>query len=274
MYAGFITTKRVVKRAGIHQRFDVAAYRMVQEYLPAGAFPNLKDILHFEGYNGPDGLKSKGGLKYKTKEDHNPSHLYDPVRDTGEVPRHIANHYSALVACLGRGDLIRAAFEASWLAHFIVDGLTPAHHFPLEEKIAEAAAASHGDIGRYRALARKNWAIWGAKGHMTTHMNFELGIAFAMIASPIHPEFDELELARACQIGPVEYFKSEAREVASLDLYERFYREGWNNDIAATVKNQLAPQAARTVGIIWLMAVLEAGRELALITQSETAHAA
>jgi hypothetical protein len=268
MYAGFITTKRVVKRAGIHQRFDMAAYRMIQEYLPAGAFPGIKDILHFEGYNGPDGLKSKGGLKYKTKDDHNPSHLYDPVTDTGEVPVHIANHYSALVASLSRGDQIRAAFEASWLAHYIVDGLTPAHHFPLEEKIAEAAAATQGDAGRYRAIAKKNWAIWGAKGHMTTHMNFELGIAFALMAFPIRPEFDELELARACQIGPIQYFKSEAREVASLELYERFYREGWTTEMAGIIKNILAPQAARTIGLIWLSALLEAGREVVLINQA------
>src|SRR5258708_4066856 len=103
MYAGFITTKRVVKRAGIHQRFDMAAYKMIAPYLPDGGFPTLKNILHFEGYNGPDGIKSKGGLKYKTKDDHNPSHLYDHHTDTGEVPVHIANHYAGLVESLKAG---------------------------------------------------------------------------------------------------------------------------------------------------------------------------
>jgi hypothetical protein len=277
MYAGFITPKRVVKRAGIHQRFDMAAYKMVEHYLPDGAFPTIKDILHFEGYNGPDGLKAKGGLKYKTKDDHNPSHLYDPRTDTGEVPMHIANHYEALVASLSAEDMVRASFEAAWMAHYIGDGLTPAHHFPLEDKMAEAASKASddvksGDTSKFTALTKKNWAIWGAKGHMTTHMNFELGIAFALLVFPIRPEFDELELARACSLGPVEYFKSEAREVASLDLYDRFYKEGWNNDIATTIKNQLAPQAARVIGTIWLMALLQSGRQLAT-TSEAAAHA-
>jgi hypothetical protein len=99
-------------------------------------------------------------------------------------------------------------------------------------------------------------------------MNFELGIAFALMAFPIRPEFDELELARACQIGPIQYFKSEAREVASLELYERFYREGWTTEMAGIIKNILAPQAARTIGLIWLSALLEAGREVVLINQA------
>jgi hypothetical protein len=274
MYAGFITTRRVVKRAGIHQRLDMAAYKMIERYLPEGTFPSIKDILHFEGYNGPDGLKAKGGLRYKTKDDHNPSHLYDPLTDIGEVPMHIANHYVALVESLKASDMIRAAFEASWMAHYVGDGLTPAHHFPLEDKIAEAAeksakAFASGDEGKVRSMLKKNWAIWGAKGHMTTHMNFELGMAFGLLLFPIHPEFNDHELARARSLGPVDYFKSEAREVASLDLYDRFYREGWNNDIATTIKNQLAPQAAQTIGIIWLLALLEAGQQL--VTQAEAA---
>jgi hypothetical protein len=279
MYAGFITTKRVVKRAGIHQRFDAAAYRMIEPYLPAGSFPQIKDILHFEGYNGPDGLNTKTGLKpkgIKPKDESNPNHEYDPQTDTGEVPGLIGSHYAGLVENLSSGDMIRASFEAAWMAHYIGDGLTPAHHWPLEEKIAEAAAKASksvqdGDVSKYTAFLKKNWAIWGAKGHMTTHMNFELGIAFALLLFPIHPEFDQEELKKATQLGPVEYFKSQAREVASLELYDRFYKDGWTGDIATTVKNRLAPQGARTIGIIWLLALLESGRQLGV--QAEEAPA-
>ena len=269
MYAGFITTRRVVKRAGIHQRLDMAAFHMVQEYLPDQAFPTLKQILHFEGYNGPDGLKSKTGLKYKTKEDHNPSHIYDPITDTGEVPDHIDHHFHGLVKALKKGDEVRAAFEASWMAHYVGDGLTPAHHFPLEDKIAAAADQAtkdvdSGDVSKFTAHVKKNWAIWGAKGHMSTHFNFELGVAFALLFFRIQPEFDDLELNRARELGPVQYFKEQARDVADLNLYERFYKVGWTADIAAAVKNQLAPKVARTIGIIWLLALLEADKQLVL----------
>jgi len=133
MYAGFITPKRVVKSAGIHQRLDSAAYRMISHYLPDEAFPELKAILAFEGYNGPDGLNTKLGLKPKSSDpsaagEHGPSHLYDPVTDSGEVPQHIATHYRGLVESLGRSDMIRASFEAAWLAHYVGDGLTPGLH--------------------------------------------------------------------------------------------------------------------------------------------------
>ena len=261
MYSGFITRKKVVARLGIHQRFDMAAYRMIEVFLPEGAFPSIKDIVHFEGYYGPD------GLKVKSPGVNEPSHLYDPVTDTGAVPGHIANHYSELVKTLKEGDLTRAAFEASWMAHYIGDGLTPAHHWPLEEKIAEAAtkastALKHGDTSSFSAALKKNWAIWGAKGHLSTHFNFEMGIAFALMVFPIRPVFNDAELARASQLGMMEYFKAEAREIAKLDLYEQFYKEGWNGEIASAVKNEIAPQAARTIGVIWLLALLEAGQQL------------
>jgi hypothetical protein len=276
MYSGFITPKRVVKRVGIHQRFDMAAYKMIELYLPTaeGAFPGIKEILHFEGYNGPDGLNTKvglkpKGLKPKDNHDHNPSHLYDPLTDSGEVPVHIHNHYTALVQALKAEDRIRAAFEAAWLAHYIGDGLTPAHHWPLEDKVAEAAenaslALKRGDVSKFRAALQKNWAIWGAKGHMTTHFNFEMGIAFAMLVFRIKPVFSEHELARARQLGPVDFFKNEALSIANLHLYDRFYREGWTNDLARIIRNDLAPRTARTIGIIWLLALLEAGQELAV----------
>src|SRR5665213_2450772 len=120
MYSGFVSHNKVIKRVGVHQRFDTAAYHMIEPFLPAGTFPELKDILHFEGYNGPDGLKVKSpGVA-------EPSHFYDPATDTGEVPMHITNHYDGLVASLKEVDMVRAAFEAAWMAHYICDGLTPA----------------------------------------------------------------------------------------------------------------------------------------------------
>lgn len=262
MYSGFVTHKKVVKRIGIHQRFDIAAYKMILPYLPEGFFPSMEDIVNFEGYNGPDGLKVKS-------PENDPSHMYDPATDKGDVPMHISNHYAKLVECLKAGDLVRGAFEASWMAHYIGDGLTPAHHWPLEEKIAEAVieereAALAGDVNKLLLKAKKNWAVWGMKGHLSTHFNFEMGIAIALLIYPIRGKFKNADLARARRLGYLEYFKDQARDVATFDLYHRFYKQGWNSDIAAVVKNKIAPMAAETIGIIWLLAVLEAGQELAM----------
>ncbi len=263
MYSGFVTKHKTVSRLGIHQRYDMAAYRMISQYLPAGAFPTLKNIIHFEGYNGPD------GLKIKSRGEHEPSHMYDPATDTGDAATHIANHYDALVQNLKSGDLLRGSFEASWLAHYICDGLTPAHHWPLEDKVAEAAAQVKPELRRASPAKvaqsiRKQWDIWGAKGHMSTHFNFEMGVAFALMIFPIKPVFTEAEMARARELGAVEYFKAEARDIATLNLYDAFYRQGWTTEIATAVKNKVAPQGARAIGIIWLLAVLEAGQDLAV----------
>ena len=263
MYSGFITHKKVVKSIGIHQRFDIAAYKMILPYLPEGFFPSMSAIVDFEGYNGPD------GLKVKSPKENDPSHLYDPATDTGDVPMHISNHYIKLVECLKTGDQVRAAFEASWMAHYIGDGLTPAHHWPLEDKIAEAVlqekeAASAGDVNKLLLKAKKNWAVWGMKGHLSTHLNFEMGIAFALLIYPIRGRFHNTDLARARHLGYLDFFKEQARDIATLNLYERFYKQGWNSDIAAVVKNKIAPLTAETIGIIWLLAVLEAGQGLAI----------
>jgi hypothetical protein len=262
MNSGFVTPKRVIKRVGIHQRFDTAAYKMIERYLPDGGFPDLRDIIFFEGYNGPD------GLKVKSPGVNEPSHLYDPVSDSGEVPMHITNHYAGLVDALKRGDKIRGAFEASWMAHYICDGLTPAHHWPLEDKIAEAVATGDlrdGDVSAFGATFKKYWAIWGVKGHLSTHFYFETGIAFALMTYQVRGVFSEAELSKARQLGALDYFKSQARDIADLNLYERFYTESWSADLMNAVKNQVAPQTARTIGLIWLLALLDAGEQLAVI---------
>jgi hypothetical protein len=93
-----------------------------------------------------------------------------------------------------------------------------------------------------------------------------MGVAFALIMVPIRATFDEAMLAHARRLGPVEFFKEKAREVAALNLYERFYKEGWNNDIATIIKNEIAPTTAAVIGYIWLLAILEAGQELAMVT--------
>src|SRR4051812_28292720 len=106
----------------------MAAYRMISPYLDDTTFPSWPQIKHFEGINGPDGIKTK------SPGHHDPGHLYDPETGAGEIPQLIKDHYRNLVTTLRLKDTVRAAFEAAWLAHYLCDGLTPAHHFPLDEK--------------------------------------------------------------------------------------------------------------------------------------------
>ncbi|MBW3538084.1 hypothetical protein KY386_01160 [Candidatus Parcubacteria bacterium] len=252
MYAGFVTRKRVVKRLGIHQKFDSAAYRMAEPYFKPGSFPTLKQVLGFEGVNGPDGVKVKSlGVQ-------DPSHMYDPVTDKGVLPELIANHYDQLVKSLRSGDQVRSAFEAAWLAHYVVDGLTPAHHYPYDEKKAELFGA-----GSELGLMYRNWQWMGGKGVLSTHLNFEMGVAATLLLMPLRARLDHAKLAEARRLGVVNFFKQEALAVARLNLYERFYQQGWTAELARVVRSQIAPHATLVVGLVWLLAYLESGeREL------------
>lgn len=278
MYSGFVSSKKVVNRLGVHQRFDMAAYRMIGSYLKPKTFPGIRPILHFEGYNGPDGIKVKSpGVD-------DPSHFYDPSTDVGELPVHVQNHYAGLVVALREADLVRAAFEASWLAHYVVDGLTPAHHYPLVQKIVglregeqelakrlKAGGELRNDATTFlkknlvvgdtvRQTIQNNWAIWGGKGILSTHHNFEIGVATSLLFTKLNLKLNESLLAEGRQLGMMEFFKREARNVAGLDLYERFYKEGWTAELARIVRQQIASHACQVVGIIWLLAYLEAGQ--------------
>ncbi len=275
MYSGFITSKRIVPAVGVHQRFDVAAYRMIASYFAEDTFPSLKQLMHFEGMNGPD------GLKVKSPGHHEPGHLYNPETGGGDIPRLITDHYRQLVESLRTKDLVRAGFDAAWLAHYICDGLTPAHHFPLDADMAKQSEHSKRIPRRYKYTVivpginvidtiRRSWAIWGGKGLLTTHFNFEVGVAAALVGFRLKAPLDHDRLAKARSSGLLPFFTEEAKSVATLEMYETFYLSGWNAELAQMVKHRLAPQITQTIAIAWLLAYLEAGLESAKLAQQKT----
>ncbi|HEX7259795.1 MAG TPA: hypothetical protein VF272_02585 [Candidatus Saccharimonadia bacterium] len=272
MYSGFITSKRIVPAVGVHQRFNAASYRMIAPYFAEGTFPTLKQLMHFEGMNGPD------GLKVKSPGHHDPGHLYNPETGAGDIPRLITDHYRNLVSALRSKDLVRAGFDAAWLAHYICDGLTPAHHFPLNENVAKQSEHSKRIPKRYKYTVivpginffdtiRRSWAVWGGKGLLTTHFNFEVGVAAALVGFRLKADLNHEQLAKARSVSLLPFFKSEAQSIAELEMYKSFYVSGWNSELARMVKNRLAPQIVQTIAIAWLLAYLEAGLESAKLAQ-------
>ncbi len=229
-------------------------------------FPTLKDILHFEGKNGPDGIKRKSPAVDE------PWHFYDPfdVEDT-ELLTIIRKHYDELVVQLKNGKPDRAAFDAAWLAHAVVDGLTPAHHFPYEERLTELRGAEALDRSSVKEKIlipgenagesmKKNWAMWGFGGLMSMHAMFEGGVA--VILAPLSmktakPSDGDLELL--FEIGIEEYFKRAAREIALLDMYDRFHEKGWTTKLVRDVRNELGPTIIKTVCMFWYSAMRDAG---------------
>ena len=252
---------------GAHQRIDRKARASLKPYLPPGtAFPPLRAILHFEGLNGPDGLKRKSPAKDE------PWHFYSPFNDDDkQLIELIGDHYKELVAALRRHDEVRAAFEAAWVAHAIVDALTPAHHYPYEEKLTELRGGEGNDTrtslreklvmpgANRRDAVRNNWKMWGPRGLISTHGYFEWGVAVLLTqVPPRRLALSARDLAEVQQLGVTELFRQRAREIAGLNMYEQYYRTGWTAALAAQVREQLIPVVVQTVALTWFAAAEEA----------------
>lgn len=253
---------------GAHQKFDRVARRNLGLILPGTSFPAIKLILHFEGKNGPDGVKRKSPAQDE------PWHYYDPKgKEDQQLLQLIRDHYNNLVVELKAKNTERSAFEASWLAHALVDGLTPAHHYPYEEELTKLRGEGletrdsikeklliSGDT-KLEALAN-NWRMWGAKGLMTTHGLFELGIA--MIITPMRLKKRALptdeDIAAFMRDGIVATFERYAKEIDEFDMYKRFYRLGWTKKLTRQVRQDLAPRIAKVVTLAWYAALKEAER--------------
>lgn len=253
---------------GNHQKINRVAYRRLAELSGLKSFPSRKRINYYEGKRGPDGIKQK------SPGEDEPNHFYDPF-DPGDtdLTDHINQHYNDLVSKLQEKDLEGAAFESSWLAHTLVDGLTPAHHFPYEEKLAELRQFETSGENKFTVIdkisiqgetktetVRNNWKFWGIKGLLSTHMLFEGGVAF--IAQPVpyrNIDLSKEDLLRAKEIGIEEYFKRAARSIALKQMYESFYKYGWTTGLARQVRDELMPTLIRVVTVAWYLALLEAG---------------
>lgn len=257
--------KRSGHLIGTHQKIDRIARKHLSTLAGdrAEMFPHIRDILHFEGSRGPDGVK----LKSPGKDE--PRHFINPSDPDGELLEYIRHHSHNLSEAIAAADTHRAAFEAAWLAHAVTDGLTPAHHDMYE---AQLERLGHGeDISKVRhkmilngessrQKIRNNWQYWGAKGIMTTHTLFEAGIAMA--AKPYRfnsglPSEHDIE-ALDHSGGFEEQYIRLVTEVASLDMYEAFKRTGWTSELARQTNRELLPRVIMAVTLSWYDALKNA----------------
>jgi hypothetical protein len=269
MYSGFVIfSKYSGAIMGGHQKIDRLARRQVEQLVPGTNFPAWREILKFEGQNGPDGIKSKSPGKDE------PWHYIDPFDESDtELYGMLQDHYNSLVKALKKDDTVRASFEAAWLAHAIVDGLTPAHHYPYEEELSKLRGGEGletrttvkkkllmtGDTRREKL--KNNWKMWGARGLYTSHASFELGVAFLikpLTFSDAIPTPQELKQAH--KLGVVQVFHRSAREIGVLEMYDSFLRKGWTPRLAWQVRHKLGPTIVRTVTFAWYSALIDAGK--------------
>lgn len=253
---------------GAHQKIDRLARRHFTHL--AGRthdFPNAKEIIHFEGMRGPDGVKLKSpGVD-------EPWHFIDlnNPSDT-RLLDHINDHHTNLVNAIKTRDRIKVAFEAAWLAHAITDGLTPAHHVPYDEIMNElrgevgdeylkkirSKAVMPGN-GSAKTFIKNNWSYWGAGGVMSSHTLFEAGVATAISSLKYDPGlFSNETIYDLMKHDFNDVIMDAIKQVDALDMYNRFKKTGWGLPLAKKTRQVLMPIIVRTVTYAWYHALTEA----------------
>ncbi len=254
---------------GAHQKIDRVARRHFEEHVKKRLpFPSIKTILKFEGINGPDGVKLKSpGVD-------EPWHFINPNDSTDtRLLEYIRAHIKNLTTALVKKDTIKAGFEAAWLAHAVVDGLTPVHQIPESETLAllrEESAAKQtlrsklivpGE-GSKKQFLRKNWQHWGAGGVMTTHTVFEAGVATTIKALKFeNAQPSPNDLVRVKQEGFEAIYMELVHEVAALDMNAKYKKRGWTRRMASLTRHELVPKIIKAVILAWYVAYTEALRK-------------
>lgn len=268
MYSGTTFRSKSGNVIGVHQKIDRVARRVLKA-LPGddSKFPRIKDILYFEGNNGPDGIKRKSPSADE------PWHFVDPTdKNDREIVTMITDHQHNLTQALEENDYERAAFEAAWMSHAIADGLTPAHHYRLSDHIEKLwgkpkedrlsiidknLIRGHGARGNIS----RNWQYWGAKGVFMTHILFELGVASAIQSTRYQGAASSLEwIKEADKKGLAVIFEEALQETYALDMYHEYWRLGWTSKLARKTRHQLVPIIIRTVAYAWYAALQESER--------------
>lgn len=259
MYSGTTLGTSSGNTVGAHQRIDRIARRTLMNLLgeKRGFFPSADEILYFEGNRGPDAVKRKSPSVDE------PWHYIDPktLKDLSLLTM-IEDHIINLAHALRIKDSHRAAFEASWLAHAVVDGLTPAHHFPLADKIEELFGMPHHERKTIkekniikgenrRDTLSKNWEYWGAKGIFSAHTLFEHGVSSSLLTwrSPVRLSLADATYALAD--GYESYFLRVLSEIDSFDMYNSFQQHGWTARTARLVRRELFPRLVEAVTLAW-----------------------
>ncbi len=266
MYSGTTLRTKSGRVMGAHQKIDRVARRHFADSIKKELdFPSITQILHFEGLNGPDGIKRKSPGRDE------PWHFVDPRRPDGRLMTDISWHMTNLTDALVAKNTVRAAFEAAWLAHAVTDGLTPAHHEPFEselERLRGEDMSTRTSIkakfvmpggGSPKQFIKNNWEFWGAKGMMTTHAFFEGGVATTISSLKFeHAAPSANDRVRVRQEGFEVVFSEALQDIAHLDLYGLYQRKGWTRRIAQLTRAKLVPKIIETVVLAWYAAYMDA----------------
>ncbi|MCB9834858.1 hypothetical protein H6792_02400 [Candidatus Nomurabacteria bacterium] len=254
MNSGHISfiTKGKINSTGIHQKMDRIAYQVFGEYADrhlAGKkffFPKLSKIIYFEGYNGPDGLKVKKGSSPYDKH-----HMWEPKKAEGHLMDWIEYHYTGLVSALKSKYALDSSFEASWLAHYLGDIVTPAHHYSKDILYLEKTT-------QHQTLNTKLSEQYRVTKNFADHIIFESGIASSLVLRKFnHIRFSDQILNDIQSKGLKTAVNNLALKIQAQGLYDQYLKKGWSPKLYKQIRSQVVDQGIQLIAAVWYQAVLD-----------------
>lgn len=275
MYSRATPFQKADKIAGTHQKIDRAARLTLRKILSKNPtfskvhFPKIDEILVFEGNGGPDGIKTKSPGKDE------PWHFVKPYGDLTPIKTYVENHLFNLSKALSEENYVRASFEAGWMAHAITDALTPAHQYPMTDKIIEISGKKPEERDKiikkmflsgknWRERLLNNWEYIGPKGVMSSHMLYEMGVATmitSIAAKKITNDPTEEEISRVLNGDFMKVFEEKIKWVADQKYYETYLEKGWTTSLARNTKSILLPEISKIVALGWFEGIRRASVE-------------
>lgn len=272
MYSRATPFQKADKIAGTHQKIDRAARLTLREILSKNPtylkihFPKIDEILVFEGNGGPDGIKTKSPGKDE------PWHFVEPYGDLTPMKNYVENHLYNLSKALSEENYVRASFEAGWMAHAITDALTPAHQYPMTDKIIEISGKKPEERDKlikkmflsgknWRERILNNWEYIGPKGVMSSHMLYEMGVATmitSIAAKKITNYPTEEEISRVLNGDFMKVFEEKIKWVADQKYYKTYLEKGWTTSLARNTKFILLPEISKVVALGWFEGIRRA----------------
>ena len=218
MFSGFGLKFFNLDGASTHHMINALAYKHAVKQNKRKGFPGIISLDLHSGYFGPDGKWSKPISKVS-------DHMYNPATDSGNAIKNSMESYR--LACKQLRDLNKLEkklgnFACARGLHFLVDGLTPAHH-----------------IGHKILLAQKgrDWydPYWNRpksnayNALFMPHGRFEKKCAFYMFlyTKQIKKNYEKLRKSRT--LNPIlddiqleNFLKQQALKIRMTGIYEKF----------------------------------------------------
>ena len=144
--------------------------------------------------------------------------------------------------------MAKASFEAGFMAHYLTDSLTPAHHLSHKFILEEYEGKKY----------RRRWKVYGHKGLLSSHVAFEAGISSAIFFTPIKVSFDQALLRSIKKEGIKSVVLHESLSISKHNIYDQYLQKGWSAKLAKTIKATLVVRIPQLIAAAWLAAYLEA----------------